>query len=141
VLCAGLAEAVARESVQTICTVWGVSRYTVRRWRQRLGVPRMNEGTRGLWRRLAKHKLTPAVRQRGNRASRRARATPLAFHFEPGRSLCTFHFALFTLAGQLLGQRRVLLAGQQSDHHALGLGWLQEHTQLLAQRGQLILGA
>lgn len=76
-----LVRAVRTESVEAIAYHWGVSRYSVRRWRHALGVPRFNPGTQRLWRELAPLKLTPKVRKKALRAylawcARRREAAP-----------------------------------------------------------------
>ena len=58
----GLARAVRLESELAVMYYWGVSRWTVCRWRRALGVDRFNPGTRELWRELAKTKLTDEAR-------------------------------------------------------------------------------
>ena len=65
VLCAGLLRAVERESVEAVAHHWGVSRWTVRRWRHLLGVARFNDGTRAAWARIAPAKLAHARACRG----------------------------------------------------------------------------
>lgn len=69
ILTGDLTRAVRTESAASVAYWWGVSRYTVRRWRRRLGVPRMNEGTKALWRQLASSKLTDEARRKGAIAS------------------------------------------------------------------------
>jgi len=59
ILCGDLLRAVKLESNAAVMTNWGVSRWTVERWRRALGVPRMNPGTLALWR-----AMTPAKVQR-----------------------------------------------------------------------------
>lgn len=49
ILCADLTKAVNRESVAAVAYHWGVSRWTVRRWRRALGVGRWTEGTKRIW--------------------------------------------------------------------------------------------
>jgi hypothetical protein len=78
---AELARAIRTESVEAMAHWWGVSRWTVRRWRHALGVDRFNEGTKARWKELAPSKLTPEVRaraldsyMRGVRRRRRAAA-------------------------------------------------------------------
>jgi hypothetical protein len=44
-----LARAVRSESEAAICHWWGVCTATAQKWRRRLGVGRMNGGTRHLW--------------------------------------------------------------------------------------------
>lgn len=68
-----LARAVRVESVQAVCHYWGVSRYTVRRWRRALGVGRMTAGTRALWAELAPTRLGRDARARGGAAASAAR--------------------------------------------------------------------
>ena len=46
IVCGSLLRAVRNESVETVCRLWGVSRKTVWRWRNALGVDRVNPGTR-----------------------------------------------------------------------------------------------
>jgi hypothetical protein len=65
-----LVRAVRTESVEGIVHHWGVSRWTVRRWRHALGVPRYNPGTMALWRSLAPKLHDPAVQARAVRAWR-----------------------------------------------------------------------
>ena len=48
ILCGSLIDAVRTESVAAICHHWGVSRWTVRRWRAALGVGRYTPGTTAL---------------------------------------------------------------------------------------------
>lgn len=60
VLRGDLVRAVRTESVAAVAHHWGVSRWTVRRWRHRLGVPRYNPGTRAAWARIAPAKLAHA---------------------------------------------------------------------------------
>jgi len=77
---AELRRAVETESVEAIVYHWGVSRWTVRRWRHALKVPRFNPGTQRLWRELASVRLGKGARplklDDGRRAelARRARA-------------------------------------------------------------------
>jgi hypothetical protein len=49
VLCGSLVDAVRTESVEAVAHHWGVSRWTVTRWRRLLNVQMFNEGTRKLW--------------------------------------------------------------------------------------------
>jgi hypothetical protein len=65
-----LARAIRTESVEAIVYHWGVSRYTVRRWRHALGVPRFNEGTLALWRQSVGKLHSPAVKRTARRAWR-----------------------------------------------------------------------
>jgi hypothetical protein len=55
-----LCRAVRVESVEAVAHHWGVSRYTVRRWRHQLGTPRFNPGTTAVWCRIAPAKLAHA---------------------------------------------------------------------------------
>jgi hypothetical protein len=64
VMTAELVRAVRTESVEAIVYHWGVSRWTVRRWRHALGVPRFNPGTMKIWREAVRGKFTPEVRAR-----------------------------------------------------------------------------
>ncbi|MDE2473261.1 MAG: hypothetical protein KGL35_32280 [Bradyrhizobium sp.] len=49
--------AVRNESVEAVCALAGVSRWTVQDWRRRCGVGRFNAGTLARWRELAPAKL------------------------------------------------------------------------------------
>jgi hypothetical protein len=60
VLTGDLVRAVTVESAEAVAFHWGISRWTVRRWRQHLNVPRFNPGTRAAWRRMAITKLAAA---------------------------------------------------------------------------------
>lgn len=73
-LCGDLVRAVRHESAQAVSYWFGVSRYTVRRWRRDLGVGRFTEGTRRLWKELAIHRLPLAARRRGAIASKLKRS-------------------------------------------------------------------
>lgn len=64
IVCGGLAEAVRRESASAVCYWWGVTAQTVTQWRNLLGVPTYNEGTKRLWRDLSAEFLTPEVQER-----------------------------------------------------------------------------
>ena len=64
-----LVKAIRRESAQAVAHWWGVSRWTVARWRRRLGVGRMTEGTRAVWRELAPTKM-PQKKRRKKRSGR-----------------------------------------------------------------------
>jgi hypothetical protein len=55
-----LVAAVRTESAQAVAAAWGVSRWTVQRWRRRLGVGRFTAGTTQLWRELAPRRLRGA---------------------------------------------------------------------------------
>ena len=57
ILTGSLVQAVWLESAQAVAWHWGVSRWQVTRWRRAVGVPRMTEGTREVWTRLARTKL------------------------------------------------------------------------------------
>lgn len=48
-LCGDLVRAVSLESVATVSYWWGVSRWTVQRWRRALGVHWYNPGTAAAW--------------------------------------------------------------------------------------------
>jgi len=67
---AELARAVATESVEAVAYWWGVSRWTVRRWRHALGVTRFNPGTIELWRSAAAKLHTAQARRRQREAMR-----------------------------------------------------------------------
>jgi hypothetical protein len=66
----GLVAAISTESAEAICYHWGVSRWTVNRWRRALGIPRFNPGTKQLWIDLAKKLHTPDARKRHHEAVR-----------------------------------------------------------------------
>lgn len=68
ILTGDLERAVRVESNQAIQYYWGVSRWTVERWRRALGVERMNPGTAAVWKELSASKVQSA------RARRRARS-------------------------------------------------------------------
>ncbi len=67
VLTGDLVEAVKTESAQAVAYHWGVSRWTVARWRKALGVGRMTPGTKSRWAQLARGKLAKARAARVNR--------------------------------------------------------------------------
>ncbi len=69
ILCGDLVRAVTEEAVQAVAYNWGVSRWTVQRWRRALGVGRMTPGTLKLWQRLAPVRLSHEARLKGNRHS------------------------------------------------------------------------
>jgi hypothetical protein len=75
VLCGELVMAVRRESEKAVAYHWGISRYTVRRWRKALGVPRFTSGTIELWRDLVDVRLSPEARSKGGRAKKVRRAS------------------------------------------------------------------
>ena len=68
-----LVRAVRAESELAVMHHFGVSRWTVCRWRRALGVPRFNAGTQQLWRTLAESKLTPEARALAHESLRRGR--------------------------------------------------------------------
>jgi hypothetical protein len=70
VLYGDLIKAVKAESVEAVAHHFGVSRWTVRRWRHLLDVPRFNPGTMAAWKRVAVTKLVHA------RACKRVTGTP-----------------------------------------------------------------
>jgi hypothetical protein len=55
--------AVRRESSRAIRYWWGVSMDTVRCWRKALGVPRVNDGSRQLWKANARTPAAEAARR------------------------------------------------------------------------------
>jgi hypothetical protein len=63
ILYADLARAVRRESSLAIRFWWGVSMSTVRQWRRALEVPRVNEGSRRLWKTNARTPASKAARR------------------------------------------------------------------------------
>jgi hypothetical protein len=69
ILCADLIRAVKTESAQAVAHYWGVSRWTVSRWRRVLGAGRMTRGTRAVWAALADQRLSPAARVAGGKAA------------------------------------------------------------------------
>jgi len=71
VLTGDLIRAVKTESAATVAYHWGVSRWTVYRWRKAVGVGRFTEGTRAAWKHLAALKLTVAGRRKAARATKR----------------------------------------------------------------------
>jgi hypothetical protein len=64
VLCAGLADAVRRESAVAVQHWWGVGRSTVLQWRKALGVGRQTHGTWALQSDYAKEPRMDAIRAR-----------------------------------------------------------------------------
>lgn len=71
IVCGDLIKAITLESASVVAAWWGVSRYTVTRWRRKFGVARMNEGTRKLWAELASKRLTKESRKKGGRHAKR----------------------------------------------------------------------
>lgn len=67
IITAELERAVRTESVQAVAYYWGVSRSWVERARRVLGVPRMTEGTKQLWRDLAETRLGDGRARGGGR--------------------------------------------------------------------------
>jgi hypothetical protein len=64
ILCGALVEAVRLESAPAVAHHWGVSTWTVKKWRGALGVEAYNQGTHALMRRAAREHATPQrVRQ------------------------------------------------------------------------------
>lgn len=55
-LCGDLVRAVRIESVSAICHWWGVSRWTVQRWRRALGVDWYTPGTQAAWSEASKRR-------------------------------------------------------------------------------------
>jgi hypothetical protein len=70
ILTGGLVRALRTESELAVMHHWGVSRWTVCRWRRALAVPRFNAGTLEIWRQAALTKLTPEMRRRAHEAQR-----------------------------------------------------------------------
>ena len=60
-----LARAVAVESCRAVALAWGVSRFSVHKWRKSLGVERANAGTSARWRGNIKSVISPAQNQAG----------------------------------------------------------------------------
>lgn len=71
VLCGDLVKAVRTESVSAIAHHWGVSRWTVMRWRRLLGVPQFTDGTRYLWSHLAEVRFGEFRRKQRKRLAKR----------------------------------------------------------------------
>jgi hypothetical protein len=67
IVCAGLAEAIRRESASAVCYWWGITPQTVTKWRKALDVPTYNEGTTKLWSKLSAEFLTPEVQKRARK--------------------------------------------------------------------------
>jgi len=67
ILTGDLVKAVRTESNQAVAYHWGVSRWTVARWRRALGLGRMTPGTLARWRELRPQRLTLAAQQRGGK--------------------------------------------------------------------------
>lgn len=59
-----LVRAVRVESVEAVCALAGVSRWTVQDWRRRCGVGRFNEGTLARWRELGPSKMAAARKKK-----------------------------------------------------------------------------
>ncbi|HLI56419.1 MAG TPA: hypothetical protein VKY26_05225 [Actinomycetota bacterium] len=78
VVCDGLVDAIRTEAVEAIAHHWGVSRWTVRRWRRALGVGRFTAGTEALWRERAPKLHTPQARRRQKAAMRALAARRVA---------------------------------------------------------------
>ena len=57
IVCDDLARALRTESAQAVAHWWGVSRWSVGRWRRALGVGWWTPGTLARWRALARGKL------------------------------------------------------------------------------------
>lgn len=69
IVTADLVRAVQTEAAQAVAHHWGVSRWTVMRWRRALGVGRMTPGTVAVWRESIARKLPPRARRRGGRTT------------------------------------------------------------------------
>jgi len=67
IVCAGLAEAVRRESNQAVAFWWGIKPQTVTAYRKALGVPRKTEGSSRLYRDAFLESVPPEARERGIR--------------------------------------------------------------------------
>jgi hypothetical protein len=78
-----LKRAIETESVEAVVHHFGTSRWTIRRWRHALKVPRFNPGTTALWRELAADRLAIAAAV-GQMSHRRARSRPHAAPSWPG---------------------------------------------------------
>lgn len=61
------------ESVASICHWWGVSRWTVQRWRRALGVGWYTPGTQAAWSEATKKRLTTESRRKGAEMSHAAK--------------------------------------------------------------------
>jgi transposase-like protein len=57
IVCGSLEQAIRTESVSAVARHWGVSRWTVQRWRAAIGVERFNEGTLASWSRLKETRI------------------------------------------------------------------------------------
>jgi hypothetical protein len=57
IVCGGLEQAIRTESIEAVAYHWGVSRWTVSRWRRALAVQRYNRGTLAAWSRLRDTRL------------------------------------------------------------------------------------
>jgi hypothetical protein len=64
VVCAGLAEAIRRESAAAVCYWWGITPQTVTKWRKAMGVSELTEGTSTLKRKNFKEDWAIAARQK-----------------------------------------------------------------------------
>lgn len=60
-----LARAVRTEAEAAICWWWGVGTVTVWSWRQALGVGRMTDGTREVYRQVMPQRITPEAAAKG----------------------------------------------------------------------------
>jgi hypothetical protein len=109
IITAELERAIRTESVLALAYHLGVSRGWVERARRMLGVPRMNEGTRELWRQMAPEKLAAA----------RAVATSQGYKLDPA-------------------QRRAIIKRRLRGESAAGLarefGVTRQYVGLLVQR-------
>lgn len=70
ILCGDLVKAVKRESATAICYRWGVSPFTVWKWRQALDVPETNEGTSRLRSDYAQEPAAVAAREKASAKAR-----------------------------------------------------------------------
>lgn len=74
ILCGDLIRAVQTESELAVAYWWDVGIVTIWAWRKALGVGRMTEGTRALYREVMPAKLSPEAAARGREAARQPEA-------------------------------------------------------------------